>query len=457
MSASLLEFRNLLRNRLAQGAAGTLGLMLINTLLMFLSHLLLARWLGATEYGRYSYVLIWLNLLSIPALLGLDRLLVREVSIYRAKLEWGFLSGLLRWANLLGGGVSLGLAVLVLGLVWAFSRLVGQAYLQAFAVGIWALPFMTLLDIRRSALRGFDNIIAGQLPEMLIRPLLIILFIGLVALGWRPLLNSNWALLAVVLAHLFAFFYSDWQLRKTVRPLAPAAPVYRPRIWLISAVPLMTTVALATLNEQTSAQLLGMLKSPADVGVFGVANYLARTLTFILIAVNTALAPTVANLYAVGDFARLQSVAIRIVRAVLFVAVPLASVLLLGGGYLLRLFGPEFAAGRTALTILCLSQLANCALGPVGLLLLMTGHERDTVIVMGQAFFLNVVLGFILIPLWNIEGAALASATAVVFWNVILTRRVHQRLGIRVNLFGPAPAGTGAKPAPPASGKLLKP
>ena len=40
-------------------------------ILTYLTQILLARWMGETEYGIYAYVLSWVMLLAIPAGLGL--------------------------------------------------------------------------------------------------------------------------------------------------------------------------------------------------------------------------------------------------------------------------------------------------------------------------------------------------------------------------------------------------
>src|ERR687886_218356 len=48
-------------------------------------HLLLTRQLGAHAYGIYAYATAWAMALSVPATLGLERLIIREVAVYRAR------------------------------------------------------------------------------------------------------------------------------------------------------------------------------------------------------------------------------------------------------------------------------------------------------------------------------------------------------------------------------------
>jgi hypothetical protein len=65
---------------LVQGASGTFGIIILNTGLLFLVHVMLARTLGAGEYGVYAYAMSWVGLLCIPSLFGMDQLLIKNVA-----------------------------------------------------------------------------------------------------------------------------------------------------------------------------------------------------------------------------------------------------------------------------------------------------------------------------------------------------------------------------------------
>ena len=66
----------------------------------------------------------------------------------------------------------------------------------------------------------------------------------------------------------------------------------------------------------------------------------------------------------------------------------------------------------------------------------MTGHERDTATGVGIAAAVNVTLNVLLIPLWGIEGAAIATAISLMTWNILLAVWVYRRLGIYTTAAG---------------------
>ena len=70
------------------------------------------------------------------------------------------------------------------------------------------------------------------------------------------------------------------------------------------------------------------------------------------------------------------------------------------------------------------------------LALTMTGHQRDAAASIGAGAVLNVVLNVALIPGWGLEGAAAATATSMIVWNLLLAVAVRRRLGINASALG---------------------
>ena len=93
-------------------------------------------------------------------------------------------------------------------------------------------------------------------------------------------------------------------------------------------------------------------------------------------------------------------------------------------------------ASGSALKILCIGQLVNASVGSVGVLLDMTGNEKDSAGAIGLGAGANVALNALLIPRYGVEGAAIATATSIVIRNILLSVRVRQRLNISPTIFG---------------------
>jgi O-antigen/teichoic acid export membrane protein len=86
--------------------------------------------------------------------------------------------------------------------------------------------------------------------------------------------------------------------------------------------------------------------------------------------------------------------------------------------WFLSLFGEEFKTGSIALIILCFIHLINSAVGSVGIIMQMTGKQKQYQYIAIISLGINLLLNFILIPQYGINGAAIATAISLSLWNV---------------------------------------
>jgi O-antigen/teichoic acid export membrane protein len=197
----------------------------------------------------------------------------------------------------------------------------------------------------------------------------------------------------------------------------------------------MFIAGLYLINSRADIIMLGILRGPQEAGIFAVASYGAGFVSFMLIAVNTAIAPSIARLWRNHELGELQRLITRSSRTVAVATLPLAAGLALAAERFMGLFGLQFVKGADAMALLCLAQFVNAALGSVGLILNMSDNERWTAGGVGIAALLNVTLNVLLIPRWGLSGAAVASAISLITWNLLLVYAVRSRTGLRPTAF----------------------
>jgi O-antigen/teichoic acid export membrane protein len=422
---------------LIRSASSVFGLRVALFGLSFLASVILARALGSAAYGVYTYALAWVMLLSVFALVGSDQLLVRELSAFSKQERWGLARGLLRRANqgVLAASVALSLAAGAIA--WGLLPRSSSADSLTFTVALCLLPLIALTRVRQAAMGGLQHVVLGALPETLVQPFLLIALAG-GYLAWQGPMTAPWAMGLNALATGLAFALGAFLLHAVVPSnVRTAAPAYRTAEWAKSAVPLLFLAGLNIVYSQTAILMLGAISGTRVVGLYGVANRGAELIAFVLTAVNAAMAPTVASQYATGDVLRLQQIVTRVARVTFFLTLPAAVGMIGFGHWFLRVFfGAEYVQAQNALFILSWGQVINVAMGSVGLLLIMTGHEWDAAFGIGASTVVNLVLSALLIPRWGLEGAALSAATSMVLWNVLMAVALYRRVGIHSTLFG---------------------
>jgi O-antigen/teichoic acid export membrane protein len=104
--------------------------------------------------------------------------------------------------------------------------------------------------------------------------------------------------------------------------------------------------------------------------------------------------------------------------------------LLIFGSEFLFLFGKKFIYGKLALSILIFGQLVNSAAGIAGTILVMCGLEKKAAIGLLFGVSSNIIMNIIFIPIWKINGAALATSASTIIWVSMLAYYVNKSLGI---------------------------
>jgi len=418
-----------LRTSLIRNASGSVVLKTTSTALTLVMTVVLARALGTQGFGVYAFCLSIANILTVPAMLGGQQLLVREIAAYKAQARDDFLRGLLlrfRQASSLAS-ILIALAAAACG-AWVYRT--SQALLP-FVLAMGLIPLLAGMQLNSAALRGLRHVLLGQAAKTL-RPLLIT--VSILVLSWQTAeMIELEAALTVQIGTVGALFAcTHLVLRKLLRQeVQPVRPSFETRKWIASIAPFVLAAGIHIVNNEISLVLLGALDSPEAVGFFRIAQRGALLIPFGQQAVNMAMGPVVAELYAKRDLERLQRMVSTGVLGVLAFALPLALGLVLGGRWLIpAVFGNEFSPAYMPLVILCLGQVVSVSLGSVGVILNMTGFENMTAQAGALAAGLNVALNLTLIPLFGPIGAAFAASTALVFWNVVLFVRLYRRTGI---------------------------
>ena len=428
-----------LKAQLLRGGVGSLGVSIAAKVVALLGAVILSRALGTHGYGIYAYALALVSLLAIPADFGLSTLVLRETAKAYASGAWGMMRGVWRFAalmNLLGIAIVVVPAILiVLAIADRFTEEMRATLLLGFA----AIPLIVLGKLRGAALRGLGKAVIGQLPELLIKNVLLVFFVlTFFAFPQVPFeapiamaLNVAAAALAFLAGALLLYFARPTPL--TAKP----KPVYQLRHWMAALAPLALLPAVQYVKLHTDIVMLGMFRPAAEVGVYAVAAGGAALVAFGVDAVNKIVAPQFARLYENGDREKLQRLAVISARAGLALALPIALLCWLFGSHILEfVFGAGFGEGAAVLAVLTLGQVIHAATGMPGVLLIMSPHAGEALKANLLAAGANVLLNLMLIPPFGLMGACMATLITVLIWKISLWRIAQLKTGCDCSIVG---------------------
>jgi O-antigen/teichoic acid export membrane protein len=438
--------------RLARDSIAGFGLNIGNLAATILASIVLARTMDVAQFGLYSWGVALATLLVVPAVLGVDRLLVRDIASYSVANTLDLIRGLMRRAGQLVLVTSAAILVLGAVVVVATAQAGNSDAALVIAAALVAVPLLAMLRITQSALMGFHHVVLGQFAEILLRPWLFLIAAIAAALILGPQLDAAFAVAlyagttAVCVLVAFALLRT-----RTPSPVRASQVRYDTRRWVIAGISLVVLSGGLVINAQTGVLMLGVLDTPAAAGIYSVAQRGALLVSFPLVALNAAIAPTAARLWAARRHDDLQRLVTDGTRGVVLASLPIALLFIFGGSYILSLvYGPDFESGAGALAIVCLGQLVNAATGSVTTLLIMTGNQLRAAIGLAAGIAVNVILCVLLIPTYHATGAAIAASASLIVSNVIHVLIARSSLGIDSSILARKPKrdpGSSAKAA----------
>ncbi len=427
--------------RVARGALSSILVNGAGAAVSFAVQVSLARLLGEETYGAYALAIGWLTVGVMASKLELDTTAVRFVGGYVATGRWNLLRGFLRGSRntVLLSSVAFGLtgAALLRAFPDAFQDK-HPAFAGSLLVCCALLPVVALLMLEGSILQGFQQYAKAQLPLNLLRPFAFGLTIAAVAVFAPRSLSAPVAVASnLVGASLALGLTWAWRRRETPPEVRAAAPVYDVRVWARTAYPLFAvSLAQLVISHQSDVIVVGQLLDTRQVAYYSAASQLTVPLVLAASSVTFVAQPMIADIYARGDIVRLQSLIRAVTWASFGVAVPAALVLIVGGPWLLRIYGESYVAGHSVLVVLTLAQLVVGVVGALaGFLLTMTAHEREAAWIIGLSAVFNIVLALILTPRMGAVGTALATLVASVVRAASLSVYVRRTMGLRLPAF----------------------
>lgn len=391
----------------------------------------LTRLMSPAEFGVYSYVFSLAVMVGSIGPLGVANVFVREVAVLREHQAWGELRGLLRWGTALATGAlfaSGGIMVLAGRAIDSGDERASWTTLASGAV--LAVLFGAIATVG-AVLRGSQRVVRGMVPDLFFRPVLFCAALGALLVVGATELSAEVALRYNVIATLAASLAGvAFVIHRPPTERHVATPSYRSRAWFGSAMSMLLAGTVITVNSQLDVVMMKALSTAADTGIYTISSRLSSVILFLLFAANVTLQPVVARLWATGARVGVERV-LALSTAALTLAAAVGAVLLIAGRHMiLATIGPEYASAANVMVILAIANTIAVAAGPVQQTLIMIGQERAFAITALVPTALNIVLNVLLIPRFGPQGAAVATAIAIVAQAVLQTIVLRWRTGI---------------------------
>lgn len=422
------------RTRMQRDVVVAFSVRVASAAILYLSQIMLARWMGGFEYGVYVSVWTWVLILGGLSHLGLGMGVIRLLPAYVENGRLDLHRGLMFGSRVLAFCTGTLLATLALASVWLLGDRIHGPYILPLCIALACVPIFAVTDVQDGIGRGKAWIALALLPPYVMRPL--VLLAALVTAHEMGLpLDASSAAVAAIFATWITGLVQLLLINRRAAAAIPAGPrTFALRSWLATSAPLLVIGMCEIVMQTADVLIVSRYLSPTEVGIYFAAAKTMSLVLFVHYAVGSAAANRFSTLHARGDRAALQPLVADAVRWTFWPSLAAAAVLLALGWPLLRLFGPAFLAGYPVMFILVLGFLFRAAMGPSEFLLNMMGQQRLCAIVLAITAALNISLNFALVPHFGLNGAATATTLALVFAATMNNLVARHRLGIKLSI-----------------------
>ncbi|MEO0645006.1 MAG: oligosaccharide flippase family protein [Cyanobacteria bacterium J06650_10] len=415
------------KTKFGQGVIWTLLSFGVLSLSGILLNVGVGRFFGADALGIFNQVLAVYIFVSQLSVAGIHFSVLRKVSMgssdpVRQNLD--ITAGLLAVA-LIALGVTLA-GFLMADFVAAFfdSAEVSQGWL----IVVPAIWFFSVNKVMLNMVNAFRRMKAFSV----LQSLRYLLFLGGLAIA-IPLRLSDAQLPAIVVgAEVILFVVSGLYCLTLFRPCLSSQTLSLMKGHVSFGMRSMLGGTLAELNTRIDILMLGFFASDTSVGIYSLASLLAEGVAQLPLVLRSNVNPIIAQLTSEASRSQLKQMVGRVLKISYFsmIVVGILSVCIFPVFVHLFMDNDEFVRSWLPFAILIVGVVAASGYIPFDMFLVQVGRPGYQTVFKASVVLSNVVFNAVLIPLYGLVGAAIATASAYVLSVFFLKYLSKKAIGI---------------------------
>jgi len=362
----------------------------------------LARYLGTAGFGKYNFVFAYLAFFNILTDLGLQTILVREMS--RNPSITPKLIGNAYIIRLILTAIAFISSIVVISLMSYPADTTTYIYIASLT-----LLFVSFSDFYRTIFEANLRMEYNISAKLIFKGLSAFL-IFLIILTKGTLLHI---ISALVLSEMVKMIFNYIFSRKFVKPHFE----FDLKLWKYlfkEALPIAIYSVVWIIHFRTDVVMLSMMQGDASVGIYSAAYKLGEPITLVTSALSISLFPLMSQFFK-NSKEKLIKICEFSIRYILITMLPITiGVTFLADRIIFLIYGSEFKYSAGVLQILIWAFILTSINSVLLNLLISINQQKLNTISITICAITNVILNFFLIPVLSYNGAALATVVTKV-------------------------------------------
>jgi O-antigen/teichoic acid export membrane protein len=378
---------------------------------------LIARYLGRDGFGEYSLILAVLSMSIIIPEIGLNNVLIREVSRDKDRAP-EMLKATIQ-VRLLLSIVCILVVVLII-----FLSTKDPAVRASTLVGIiWILGRLAM-STNNAVFFAYERVQYDTFVTFAYCTLVLAFLIAAIRLD----LGIVGVLGSFSLAAGLGGGLSSVIRRRKFLKAAEKVQKGLPRFIFKEALPVGGTRALRLAGNKIDTLILAWLRTSGEVAIYSGAYNLILRITSIPFLISRPLFPLISRLAgAPEEKKRFQMVTEKSIKLMLIIALPSCiGLAVIADKVVLLIFGPEFDSAVGVMRTLSLVLMFLFPSAPASFTVIAINRQTYLLRTLGLCIALNIALDFLLIPHMGYYGPCVATMTAELLFAFLLWNLLHE-------------------------------
>ena len=402
-------FGQLFRGKMARNAFWLIGARVYHMAVNLVISLLMARYLGPSNYGLINYAASFTALFTAVCTLGINGILVNELINDDQK------------GRLLGSSIVMRLCSSLCSVITIVAMACVLNPSEPTTVWVVLIYSTTLI------FQSFDSINCWYQANLESKVTAKISAVGYTAAAlykvWLLLTQKDVCWFAashvVEYALVAALLLSSYRVRAGRRQKLTASLSTGRKILSKSYHFILSGLMVAVYGQMDRIMLKSMIDE-ASVGYYSAAVSVTAMWPFVLGAVIESAKPIILGKFG-QDRQNFERYLICLYGAVLYVSFAAAAgITLLSKPIIYLLYGEAYMGARGALCILCWDTAFSYLGVARSIWMVPNGKQKYEKYIAGSGAVCNLILNTVMIPVWGVNGAAIATLITQIFTNLIV-------------------------------------
>jgi O-antigen/teichoic acid export membrane protein len=383
---------------------------------LFSTYILIPRYYGVKMFGVFNLIFALMMIGSVVARIGLDTYLLRVISsLDNNKREISLFIKESFKIILIGSFMVILLIFLFIDTINSYLFKSMDAYYYLIGLMVIMVPY-TIFNVLPEIFRALDDIKLYAFFRNFSQNFTIfflILFNVVTTLMYDPIYTLYTSIIIITIMLIISLY--SFLKKQKINPFIRGK--YRNKI-IKHSYPMLLAASIMFLMGYIDSFMISYYLNEYQVGIYNACISLSLMITFIPTAIGGFISPKVSSAYTRNESLEVKKIFYNSLKIIILFTIPIFFVLLFYADFFLGLFGKEFEIATTTLLIVNVAFLSEALCGPVGFILNMTDNQHVFMKILSISLLINALFNALLIPLYGINGAAIAMMLSMFFWTI---------------------------------------